>query len=94
MKWTIIFIALITAAISSPLRAQQVIALDSNGLIVTLKERYGSYTLDTYVAVSLVAGQYVLVKKDERSGWFPASFHSVRVIRKLSDKWERVVLDE
>ena len=57
-----------------------VIAQDSVGLVVEVKEKYGGRRIDTCTVVSLYAGQYVLTRRDGRSDWYPTSWHSVRVI--------------
>ena len=84
MKWIAIIIACLMAH-TSPL-AQEVIAADTLGMVVQIREKYGPTLTDTCTVLMYHAGQFVLVKKDGLSGWFPASFHSVRVMEKLSDR--------
>lgn len=85
MKWIAIITASLLALISSPLRAQQVIAQDTAGLVVEVKEKYGGLLIDTATVLMYHDGQFVLVKRDGLSGWFPASFHSVRVLERIKD---------
>ncbi len=62
-----------------------VIAQDSLGMQVIVKEKYGSYVLDTCTVVMLFSNNFVLVHRATPSGWYPTSFHSVRVLRKFSE---------
>ena len=84
MKRAAIIIALLATAALAEGSAPHVIAADSNGVVVQVKEKYGAYTIDTCTVVMLVQGQFVLVHRDRGSGWYPASFHSVQVLQNLS----------
>lgn len=90
MKWTKTLTAFLVALAGtlSPLRAQpaqqQTIAADSCGLIVRVCQKYGVCHAETCTVVMESNGQYVVTKRDGLSGWYPASWHSVRVIEKLS----------
>jgi hypothetical protein len=64
--------------------AQDTIAQDTVGLVVEVKEKYGALLLDTCNILMLKDNQFVLVKKSLPSAWFPTSFHSVRVVARLS----------
>jgi len=86
MKRSLIFLGLMTLPMAMPLRAQQVIAQDSNGIIVEVKEKYGGNFVDTCTVVMHQNGQSVLVKPEGAIGWFPSSFHSVRIIGRLEPR--------
>ena len=87
MKQLLIIIGLL----AYPLYAQQVIAQDSTGLIVEVKEKYGGLIIDTCSVVMLHNNQFVLVKKEGSTGWFPASFHSVRIVERLAVNTRQLV---
>ena len=82
--WTLIFIALAGACIAQDTRSVSVIAQDTAGLVVEVKEKYGGVLIDTGTVLMYHTGQFVLTKKNGLSDWFPASFHSVRVLEKLT----------
>ena len=84
MKRTLTIIALLAATVLAESTAPQVIAADSNGVVVQVKEKYGSYVIDTCTVVMLMEGQFVLVHREGGSGWYPSSFHSVQVLRSLA----------
>ena len=79
-SWIKICIACLT--VLTFCQAQEVIAKDSLGMIVEVKEKYGGLLYDTCTVVMYYSGQFVLVKKTGRTGWYPASFHSVRILEK------------
>lgn len=80
--WTVIIIGLLAAAV----RSQSVIAQDSAGLVVEVKEKYGGILMDTCTVVLIHGGMFVLVKRTGESRWFPTSFHSVRIIKHLKER--------
>lgn len=80
MKWIGICIACLTALTLS--RAQETIAKDSTGMIVEVKEKYGGVLYDTCTVVMYFEDSFVLVKRSGRTGWYPSSFHSVRILEK------------
>lgn len=86
MKRALIIIALMAATLFAEDNAPQVIAADSNGVVVTVKEKYGFATLDTCTVVMLVKNQFVLVHREGGSSWYPTSFHSVQVLEKVQPK--------
>lgn len=61
------------------------IARDSGGIIIEIKEKYGSFTTDTCTAVLLFNDNFVVVHKEQLRGsdWYPESFHSIRVLKHL-----------
>jgi len=61
----------------------QLIARDSNGVVVVVKEKYGGATVDTCTVVILHDGKFVLVHRNGTSAWYPTDFHSVKVVRKV-----------
>jgi hypothetical protein len=63
---------------------QAVICQDSAGVIVEIKEKYGSLIVDTCTVVMFHEGQFVLVKRSGATGWFPSAFHSIRIIGRLA----------
>jgi hypothetical protein len=85
MKRALVIIALVAASAFAEKNAPQVIAADSNGVVVQVKEKYGSYVLDTCTVVMLMKGQFVLVHREGGSSWYPTSFHSVQVLESLGD---------
>jgi len=62
------------------------IAQDSVGLVVIVKEKYGSYEIDTCTVVMIAGENFVLVHRQGVSSWYPASFHSVDIIARLSER--------
>jgi hypothetical protein len=88
---TMLFVAAITFAVMAAFGEQrvetsEVIAADSLGMQVMVKEKYGSYVLDTCTVVMLYKGNFVLVHRSRPSGWYPTSFHSVQVVSKFSER--------
>jgi len=79
MKTVLIFLLMSFAVFSQ----QQLIAKDSNGLVIEVKEKYGSYFIDTCTVVMNYNDQFVIVHRDGTSSWFPASFHSVKIVKKI-----------
>lgn len=65
------------------LDAQQVIAKDSVGLIVEVKEKYGGLIFDTCTVIMLFDNQFVLVHREGSTGWYPTSFHSIRLLGRI-----------
>ncbi len=80
----VIFLA--ASAVSVPVSAEEsyVIAQDSLGLIVEVKEN-DEALLDTVTVVMIWQGQYMLVHRSGFSACFPTSFHSCRVIGRIGD---------
>ena len=79
---------LLGAAVLAPVRAASrgsvdVIASDSAGLVVMVKEKYGMSLTDTCTVVMLYRGNFVLVRREGGARWFPVSFHSVSVLKHL-----------
>ena len=68
MKW-ILLLVIFTVALAA--QECSVIAQDSAGLIVVLKEKYGGYVTDTATAVSKYAGCFILTRRDGGGGWYP-----------------------
>ena len=60
---------------------QVVIAKDSLGIVVEFKEIYGNYTTDTGTVLLHYKNNFVLVKRDTQSSWYPASRYSIRAIK-------------
>jgi len=83
VKW---IATLITALLLVPtsLQAQHVIAKDSCGLIVEVCQKYGPCMHDTCAVLSIWNGNFVLTKRTLPSAHFPESFHSVRVVSRLT----------
>lgn len=65
---------------------REVIAMDTVGVVVMVKEQYGASTLDTCTVVMFFRGNFVLVHRATGSSWYPASFNSIQVLAKLSQK--------
>ena len=61
----------------------QLVARDSNGLIIEVKEKYGGTIIDTCTAVIFHQGNFVVIHREGVSAWFPSAFHSVRVLERL-----------
>jgi hypothetical protein len=62
---------------------QELVAKDSNGLIIEIKEKYGGSVFDTCTVVMKMGGNFIVVHKEGIAGYFPESFHSIRVRGKL-----------
>ncbi len=62
---------------------QDLVAKDSNGLVVEVKEKYGITIVDTCTVVMNYNGQFVLVRRDGTSAWYPTSFHSIKIVGKV-----------
>ena len=84
MKKLTILLAFMALSVYS----QGTIAKDKEGLVVKIKEKYGGIFVDTCTVVMHYKGNFVLVRKDGRTSWYPASFHSLKIIKKLSAKKE------
>ena len=63
---------------------QDLVAKDSNGLVVEIKEKYGITVVDTCTVVMNYNGNFVLVRKDGTSSWYPTSFHSIKIVTKVA----------
>ena len=61
------------------------VAKDSNGIVVEIKEKYGVTVLDTATAVIYHEGNFVVIHREGVAAWYPASFHSVRVLERLNE---------
>ncbi|MBD3390496.1 MAG: hypothetical protein GF418_00620, partial [Chitinivibrionales bacterium] len=85
---------MVLAVAALPIYGQQVIAQDSEGLIVEVKEKYGGIVVDTCTVVMLHDRQFVVVNREGGSGWFPASFHSVRIVGRLRGSDEQLAAKE
>lgn len=68
------------------LQAQALVAKDSNGLVVEIKEKYGGWRVDTVTVVMLYKGYFVLVRRDGSSSWLPASFNSIHIVERLGTR--------
>lgn len=91
MKKLICIAALVLPLCAQSYKVPQVIAKDSNGVVVQIKEKYGSYTIDTCTVVMLMNNYFVVVHREGESGWYPASFHSVAVMERLKGRNEEPV---
>lgn len=60
------------------IHASDVIANDTNGVIVEVKEKYGGILLDTCTVVIVNGDCFVLVHRNRPASYFPVSFHSIR----------------
>ncbi len=58
---------------------QQLIAKDSNGLIVEIKEKYGNVIYDSCTIIMKHDGDFVVIHRDGTVGRYPETFHSLRV---------------
>lgn len=63
----------------------ELIAKDSLGLIIEVNEKYGGTFLDTCTAVVYHENEFVIDHYNGVTTWYPASFHTVRVIGRLTD---------
>jgi hypothetical protein len=81
MKWVCAFVM---AAVMQA-TAGELIAKDSIGVVVEVKEKYGTYCLDTCTVLMYHNDNFVLVHRSGASRWFPAAFHSVTVVSALSE---------
>jgi predicted ATP-grasp superfamily ATP-dependent carboligase len=63
---------------------QELVAKDSNGLIIEIKEKYGGSVYDTCTVVMKMGGNFIVVHKEGIAGYYPESFHSVRVRGKIT----------
>ena len=82
----IVTMVLALAAIAAAESGSSLIARDSVGLVVTVKEKYGSYVTDTCTVVMMCNQNFVLVRRKGASSWYPASFHSVEIVKRLSEQ--------
>jgi hypothetical protein len=79
---SILFILVITLASF----AQSLVAKDSNGLVIEIKEKYGGFVTDTCTAVMLMNGNFIIVHREGVAGYFPESFHSVRIVGRVENR--------
>ena len=62
--------------------SQDVIATDTSGLIVTMKEKYGGWIIDSScTAVVVFNRMFILVHKDKSSSWFSVDNYSIQIGR-------------
>jgi hypothetical protein len=54
-----------------------IIAKDSIGIVVHLKEKYGAQTVDTCTIVSIYNGCFVLTKREGFPNYYPVENHSI-----------------
>ena len=88
-------VILTTAILVHAEQTPQVLAKDTTGVVVQVKEKYGTHLTDTCTVVMLVKNQFVLVHREGVSSWYPTSFHSVKIVRKLSaEKRESAATDQ
>ena len=62
----------------------ELIAKDRYGLVVEIKEKYGGAVIDTCTVVMYHGNQFVVVHRSGTTSWYPAEFHSVKVLRYLN----------
>jgi hypothetical protein len=62
---------------------QEIIAKDSNGLVVDIKADFGRVTRETCTVVVLTQENFVLVGKNGKTAWYPLPFHSVKIVEHL-----------
>jgi hypothetical protein len=74
------------------LQAQTLVAKDSNGLVVEIKEKYGGWRVDTVTVVMLYKGNFVLVRRDGSTSWLPASFNSINIVKSLRPRDQRAMM--
>lgn len=63
----------------------ELIAKNSAGMVIELKEKYGRVQIDTCTVLMLHAGCFVAVRRDGSSGWYPATNYSAKIIEKIFD---------
>ena len=86
--WVQIIIAVLALAVLLPrntIQSQELIALDPNGLIVTLKEKYGPAIQDTGTVVIEYKNQYVIVRRNGPSGRYPIANWAIIKIEEVGD---------
>lgn len=79
----LITILTVAVALATAEQAPQVIAKNEHGVVVHVKEKYGTFTTDTCTVVMLINEQFVLVHREGVSSWYPTAFHSVQVMETL-----------
>ena len=80
---TLAVLLTIAAAVAAEQAVPQVLAKDPAGVVVYVKEKYGTYTVDTCTVLMLAKEQFVLVHREGGSSWYPVAFHSVEVVESL-----------
>jgi hypothetical protein len=56
------------------------IAKDSNGLVVDIKADFGHVSRETCTVVMLTQENFVLVRKNGTTAWFPLPFNAVKIV--------------
>lgn len=81
MKIFAMIILLILCKNTASWAQAKVIAKNKDGgVIVAIKEKYGGTVYDTCTVVMRMANSFVLVHREGVSGWYPISFHSIRIV--------------
>lgn len=85
-----ILVAAITMAVAASALAQtadrEVIAQDTAGVVVIVKEQYGGTVLDTCTVVMVYQNSFVLVHRNTGASWYPVAFNSISVVERLSQR--------
>ena len=58
------------------------VARDSNGLVVEIREQYGAVIIDTCTVVMVHDGAFYIVKKSGLTGVYPVARHSVKILQR------------
>ena len=61
---------------------QELIAKDSAGLIVEVKEKYGGINYDTCTIVMKYDGDFITVHRNGTTSRYPACFHSIKIYKR------------
>ena len=80
---TILFAGIFSVVAAGELN--QLVAKDSNGIVIEIKEKYGGTIIDTATAVIYHEGNFVVIHREGVAAWYPSSFHSVRVLERLDE---------
>jgi hypothetical protein len=85
VKKTILSILLLAACCWS----SECIAKDSAGLVVEIREQYGSVIIDSCSVVMIHEGNFIIVKKSGLSGVYPVARHSVKILQRGNNEFRK-----
>ena len=84
MRW-ILFVFIFLMAHTQSTAQNSIVAMDSAGLVVTLKERYGALYVDSCTVVSMMSNTFILTKKNRPSTIYPMSNWAIIKITKKNN---------
>jgi hypothetical protein len=75
-----LWLLLAVATVPFSVAGQELIARDSNGLVVDIKADFGHVSRETCTVVMLMQENFILVRKNGTTAWFPLPFNAVKIV--------------